>query len=271
MDKQGPQYRRNALRARNIQDTRDFYTTRNLWGLAPLWHHAVMRISACQLADSVLCHGNLASDDSHVSPTGLTEKGASLKGSLYIGFAYAVKMNVRTRLDKVQTPWLYPKTCPLRSLTPKSDLEAMAESRRFVCGLRLHRPSVRRKHLLLRSEHRFPIFSKDFHHGFYLFCLPLLRSVAVSASFVPRQIHYMSTIFAVQPFSSVEECWNLFQPYGMGNDPSQSNTALEDAVATALRTIAGKPGDRTVDGNLLVIFLPQTSGVRPPAILFHEA
>jgi hypothetical protein len=32
---------------------------------------------------------------------------------------------------------------------------------------------------------------------------------------------------------------------------------LEDVATTALGTISGKPGDQTVDGNLLLIFLPQ--------------
>jgi 16S rRNA G966 N2-methylase RsmD len=36
-DRQGPQYRRNALNARNIGDVRDFYTKRNLRALARLW------------------------------------------------------------------------------------------------------------------------------------------------------------------------------------------------------------------------------------------
>lgn len=40
LDPSGPQYRRNALRARNIKDIRDFYTPRNLRALAALWAEA---------------------------------------------------------------------------------------------------------------------------------------------------------------------------------------------------------------------------------------
>lgn len=39
IDPNGPQYKRNALRARSIKTARDFYTHRNLWAIGALWHH----------------------------------------------------------------------------------------------------------------------------------------------------------------------------------------------------------------------------------------
>jgi hypothetical protein len=84
MDKQGPQYRRNALRARNIHDARDFYTTRNLWALALLWHHAG-RCESPRVSSQVrFCVTAISLPMTRMYAYRPDRKGGILKGSLYI-------------------------------------------------------------------------------------------------------------------------------------------------------------------------------------------
>lgn len=95
MDKQGPQYRRNALRARNIQDARDFYTSRNLWALALLWHHASKCESPRLSAQVRFCVTAISLAMTRMYAYRPDRNGGILKGSLYIP-SLTQEMNVST-------------------------------------------------------------------------------------------------------------------------------------------------------------------------------
>ena len=95
IDKQGPQYRRNALRARNIQDTRDFYTTRNLWALVLLWHHAAQCESPRVNSQARFCVTAISLRMTRMYRYTHNGKGGILTGSLYIP-SLMQEMNVGT-------------------------------------------------------------------------------------------------------------------------------------------------------------------------------
>ena len=95
MDKQGPQYRRNALRARNIHDARDFYTTRNLWALALLWHHAGQHESPRVSSQARFCVTAISLPMTRMYRYRHDGKGGILTGSLYIP-SLTQEMNVGT-------------------------------------------------------------------------------------------------------------------------------------------------------------------------------
>jgi hypothetical protein len=95
MDRKGPQYRRNALNARNIQDARDFYTSRNRWALAALWEQAKRSAS-----DRVRRHLQFAVSSIALPMTRMyayrpNRNGGILKGSLYVP-SLSQEMNVAT-------------------------------------------------------------------------------------------------------------------------------------------------------------------------------
>ena len=95
MDKMGPQYRRNALRARNIEDARDFYTARNLWALGLLWHQANQCQSPRIRSHIRFCVTSISLPMTRMYAYRPDRNGGILKGSLYIP-SLTQEMNVAT-------------------------------------------------------------------------------------------------------------------------------------------------------------------------------
>ena len=95
MDKMGPQYRRNALRARNIQDARDFYTARNLWAMAVLWHQANQCQSPRTASHIKFCVTSISLPMTRMYAYRPNRNGGIMKGSLYIP-SLTQEMNVAT-------------------------------------------------------------------------------------------------------------------------------------------------------------------------------
>lgn len=95
MDPQGPQYRRNALRVRQVADARDFYTKRNLRALAALWV-AAADTECCRVREHIrFCITSICMPMSRMYAYRPDRKGGILKGSLYIP-SLTQEMNVGT-------------------------------------------------------------------------------------------------------------------------------------------------------------------------------
>ena len=85
MDPNGPQYKRNALRARNIVDARDFYTKRNLRALAALWSAAAETDSPRIRSHIRFCVTSICLPMTRMYAYRPDRKGSIMKGSLYFG------------------------------------------------------------------------------------------------------------------------------------------------------------------------------------------
>ena len=95
MDRKGPQYRRNALNARNIQDARDFYTARNRWALSLLWEQTT-RCASPRLARQIQFGITaIALPTTRMYAYRPNRNGGILKGSLYIP-SLSQEMNAST-------------------------------------------------------------------------------------------------------------------------------------------------------------------------------
>jgi hypothetical protein len=95
MDKMGPQYRRNALSARNIQDVRDFYSPRNMWALSLLWNQASKCRSPRLESQVRFCITSISLATTRMYAYRSNKKGGILKGSLYFP-SLTQEMNVFT-------------------------------------------------------------------------------------------------------------------------------------------------------------------------------
>ncbi len=95
MDRKGPQYRRNALNARNIQDARDFYTARNRWALALLWEQTTLCASPRLSRQVQFGITAIALPMTRMYAYRPNRKGSIMKGSLYIP-SLSQEMNVST-------------------------------------------------------------------------------------------------------------------------------------------------------------------------------